>query len=97
MKTAIVSQLQGLFLRFHNRMVDDNPQLDFPGIQKLVRFHYQWMVLNDFLPHIVHSSVLAALKTDGRYDQASSDSSTGRTLRSCRWSSRWRLTVWVTR
>jgi hypothetical protein len=69
-ENVIVSQLQGLFLRFHNRTVADNPGLDFPGIQQLVRFHYQYMVLNDFLPRIIHSSVLKALKgDDGLYDQ----------------------------
>ena len=70
-ENVIVSQLQGLFLRFHNRTVADNPGLDFSQIQRLVRFHYQYMVLNDFLPRIVHSSVLKALKgADGAYDRS---------------------------
>ena len=67
-ENSIVSQLQGLFLRFHNRTVNDNPHLDFAMIQQLVRFHYQWMVVNDFLPRIVSDSVLDALKTGGQYD-----------------------------
>jgi hypothetical protein len=67
-ENAIVSQLQGLFLRFHNRTLKDNPTLSFPDIQRLVRFHYQYVVLNDFLPQIVHSTVLNDLKTDGRLD-----------------------------
>ena len=66
-ENSIVSQLQGLFLRFHNRMVAANPTVSFTTVQKLVRFHYQYVVLNDFLPRIVHSSVLATLKDDGRY------------------------------
>ena len=64
----IVSQLQGLMLRFHNRFVDNNPTADFPAIQRMVRFHYQWIVLHDFLPRIVSSSVLDELKTDGEFD-----------------------------
>ena len=68
-ENSIVSQLQGLFLRFHNRMVDDNNSVDFAGIQQLVRFHYQWLVLHDFLPRIVDSGVLSHLKTDGKYDR----------------------------
>ena len=73
-ENSIVSQLQGLFHRFHNRTVKDHPEIDanadFAQIQKLVRFHYQYMILNDFLPRIVHSSVLAALKDDdGQFDQ----------------------------
>src|SRR5579863_1192560 len=34
-ENSIVSQLQGLFLRFHNRVVDDNPGFDFPGLQEI--------------------------------------------------------------
>src|SRR5277367_6093145 len=45
---TIVSQLQGLFHCFHNRMVKDNSTLSFEQIQKIVRFHYQYVVLNDF-------------------------------------------------
>src|SRR4051812_29718011 len=68
-ENAIVSQLQGLFLRFHNRKLQDNPGISsFETVQRLVRFHYQYVVLNDFLPRIVHSSVLDQLKTNGKYD-----------------------------
>jgi hypothetical protein len=35
----------------------------------LVRFHYQYVVLNDLLPQIVHSSVLRELKVDGKFKQ----------------------------
>ena len=67
-ENSIVSQLQGLFHRFHNRTLADNPNLSFEQIQRLVRFHYQYVLLNDFLPRIVHSSVIADLKTNGKYD-----------------------------
>ncbi len=67
-ENSIVSQLQGLVLRFHNRMVKDNPALAFSDIQQLVRFHYQYVVLNDFLPRIIHASVLDDLKVDGQYE-----------------------------
>ena len=68
-ENSIVSQLQGLLHRFHNRIVKDHPRIDFPRVQKLVRFHYQYVVLNDFLPRIVTASVLNDLKTDGHYDR----------------------------
>ena len=68
-ENSIVSQLQGLMLRFHNRMVAQNPALDFSSVQRLVRFHYQYVILNDFLPRIVHSSVLKALQDDGKYQR----------------------------
>ena len=52
-ENSIVSQFQGLLLRFHNRMVDDNDGIPFETMQQRVRFHYQYVVLNDFLPRIV--------------------------------------------
>jgi hypothetical protein len=67
-ENAIVSQLQGLFHRFHNRLRGENAGLSFDEIQRLVRFHYQYVVLHDFLPRIVHSSVLNDLKTGPSYD-----------------------------
>lgn len=55
-ENVIVSQLQGLFLRFHNRLADKYG--DFETAQRAVRWHYQWVVLNDFLPTIVADTVL---------------------------------------
>ncbi len=72
-ENAIVSQLQGLFLRLHNRMLKEatakDPNIAFADVQKLVRYHYQYVVLHDFLPRIVDESVLNELKTGGKYDQ----------------------------
>jgi hypothetical protein len=67
-ENAIITQLHGLFLRFHNRMVAENPQLSFAEVQQLVRFHYQYIIINDFLPRIVNPVTLECLKTGGRYD-----------------------------
>ena len=57
-ENVIVSQLQASMLRFHNRMVDYLAQKDaaspsFDEAQRMVRWHYQWVVLHDFLPTIV--------------------------------------------
>lgn len=52
-ENVIVSQLQGLFLRFHNRVVRENDGISFEDAQRIVRWHYQWAVVNDFLPTIV--------------------------------------------
>ena len=57
-ENVIVSQFHGLFLRFHNNLADLRPELSFEEVQQLVRFHYQWVVLNDFLPKIVSSQVI---------------------------------------
>ena len=61
-ENVIVSQLQGLFLRLHNRLADAHAAgpdaWSFERVQREVRFHYQWVVLNDFLPTVVAESVL---------------------------------------
>jgi hypothetical protein len=57
-ENVIVSQLQGLFLRFHNALATTRPELSFERVQREVRFHYQWMVLYDFLPAVVSAAVL---------------------------------------
>jgi len=70
-ENTIVSQLQGLFHRFHNRTVQDQPNTKFEHIQKLVRFHYQYVVLHDFLPRIVKAGVLDELKNEeGEFDRS---------------------------
>jgi len=60
-ENVIVSQLQGLFHRFHNKLMAEDtgpPTSRFQRVQNEVRFHYQWMVVNDFLPTIVWEEVL---------------------------------------
>ena len=57
-ENVIISQLQAIFLRFHNRVVDEFPDAGFESIQRLVRWHYQWVVLNDFLPTIIGKKTL---------------------------------------
>ncbi len=69
-ENAIVSQLQGLALRFHNRAVQEHPHLDFQEVQAFVRRRYQYVVVNDFLSRIISASVLDALKSNGVYDRA---------------------------
>ncbi len=56
-ENVIVSQMHGLFLRFHNHVAKVLGG-DFESVQREVRFHYQWVVLNDFLPRVIHRDVL---------------------------------------
>jgi hypothetical protein len=58
-ENIIVSQLQLIFLRFHNKVAakvaaDKSVPRErkFEEAQKLVRWHYQWVILEDFLPRI---------------------------------------------
>jgi hypothetical protein len=67
-ENSIVSQLQGLFLRFHNKLVAQTKSPDFETIQAEVRRTYQFLVINDFLPKIISQKVLDRYKTNGRYD-----------------------------
>lgn len=69
-ENAIVSQLQGLFLRFHNRVVDEHPDWEFEEVQQWMRFRYQYVVLHDFLERIICPSVLAGLKSGDQYDRS---------------------------
>ena len=57
-ENVIVSQLQGLLHRFHNKVANTHPDWPFAVVQREVRFHYQWAVLNDFLPTIIDHHVL---------------------------------------
>jgi hypothetical protein len=65
-ENVIVSQLQGLFQRFHNRIATLNPGWSFERVQREVRFHYQWVVLNDFLPTLVGTEAMSAVWPCGR-------------------------------
>jgi hypothetical protein len=67
-ENLIISQLHLLFIQFHNKVVDhglakegDIPSTDlFEKAQRLVRWHYQWIVRNDFLPRIVGDDIAKA-------------------------------------
>ena len=54
---VIISQLHGLFLGFHNYLLDNTETASFEHIQQEVRWHYQWLVLYDFLPRIIELDV----------------------------------------
>jgi hypothetical protein len=65
-ENLIVSQLQVAMIRFHNHVADE-AFVKHPGwsaddvfkvCQQTVRWHYQWIVINDFLPRLVGSEVV---------------------------------------
>ena len=68
--------MQGVFLRLHNRAVDEvaktvknDKRVDvFKTTQQMVRDHYQYVVMNDFIAKIVSDNVLKTLKTSDRWD-----------------------------
>ena len=60
-ENTIISQFQGLVLRFHNNFRRDHPALSFEQVQQQVRFHYQWVVTHDFLRRVVSEHVLKGI------------------------------------
>jgi hypothetical protein len=71
---AIVSQLHLLFIRFHNAVVDHlasqeiaSDQL-FQRAQKIVRWHYQWIVVHEFLQKVVGAEIADAVLAPGDDD-----------------------------
>ena len=63
-ENVIVSQLQGVFLQFHNRLADEHHDLSFSEIQRLVRWHYQYVVVHDYLPKIVGDATMNKIWPD---------------------------------
>ncbi len=55
-ENIFVSQMHLLFLLFHNRRILGR---DFEEAQRDVRYHYQWLVLNDFLKRVVDPEVFS--------------------------------------
>jgi hypothetical protein len=66
----ILRQLHVLFLKFHNVAIDQvESNLEIAGreelgsgtrfekAERIVRWHYQWIIRHDFLPRILHSDV----------------------------------------
>jgi hypothetical protein len=70
-ENLIVSQLHVAFLKFHNAVVDRMraagvaSQEVFREAQQRVRWHYQWMIVHEFLPHIIGKETVKKL-AEGR-------------------------------
>ena len=68
----ILAQLHLLFLRFHNRVVDHlrehHSGLAGPALldeaRRRVRWHYQWIVMHDYLPRLVGPRAAIAQRRD---------------------------------
>jgi hypothetical protein len=60
-ENVIVSQLHSVFLQFHNRLSDDHKQLGFSEIQRQVRWHYQYVVLHDYLYKIARKDIIESV------------------------------------
>jgi hypothetical protein len=74
-ENLVVSQLHLAMLRFHNAVVADvKASLGsvltagevFAEAQRIVRWHYQWMIVHEFLPKTVGAATMADIVTGGR-------------------------------
>ena len=55
-ENRIVAQLHAIFVRFHNRVFHElggKKHVGFQEVREQVRWHYQWILVNDFLPRIL--------------------------------------------
>jgi hypothetical protein len=55
-ENLIVAQLHAAFLRMHNRLRDQGKT--FEQAQQLLRWNFQWLIVNDFLTRIVGGDVV---------------------------------------
>jgi len=73
-ENVIISQLQLAFLQFHNRVVDhvrtkiklNAPDQVFAEAQRIVRWHYQWIVVHEFLRRTCGDAVVDDVLANGR-------------------------------
>ena len=56
-ENLIIAQLQVLFIRFHNALVDKQ-RLSFEDTRRQAQFHWQWIVVHDFLPKFIGQSMV---------------------------------------
>jgi hypothetical protein len=66
-----VNQVQVALIRAHNRLVDRlradgaDEQSLFDDARRLLTWHYQWVIVNDFLPQLAGSSLVDEILADG--------------------------------
>jgi hypothetical protein len=70
-ENTMIAGLHAAVLRFHNRALDlvtegDNPAARYAEARRLTTWHYQWIVLNEFLPAIVGQKRVDQIRRSGR-------------------------------
>jgi hypothetical protein len=75
-ENLVIAQIHVLFAKFHNRvlkLLKAKPELSagpigttlFEQARRFVTWHYQWIVKNDFLPHVVQKATLKDIERNG--------------------------------
>jgi Animal haem peroxidase len=62
-ENVVLAQLHVAFLKAHNALVDRG--LRFGEARKLLRQHYQWIVLDDFLERVADSNIVKKIRFHG--------------------------------
>jgi hypothetical protein len=74
-ENTFVSQLQLTMLKFHNKVIDlvaadsglrRGSETAFEAAQRIVRWHYQWLVVHDFLRRVVGEDMLGSVLDETR-------------------------------
>ncbi|MEM8711834.1 MAG: peroxidase family protein, partial [Planctomycetota bacterium] len=75
-ENIVIAQLHLMFLRFHNAVITDveagafdgfrlaTDKDDFEFARRIVRWHYQWIVKEEFLPAVIQPGVLSSMESD---------------------------------
>ena len=66
-ENRIVAQLHAIFLRFHNKVVDrlgGKKNVSFQEVRQQVRWHYQWILVKDFLRVILDEQTYQSVFSD---------------------------------
>jgi hypothetical protein len=58
-ENLIIAQLHLLFARFHNRCLATGLAKNLAEAQRLTRWHFQWVIVHDFLPQVAGSATMA--------------------------------------
>jgi hypothetical protein len=73
-ENRIVAQLHAIFLRFHNRVADYlarrdqlGTEISFEAVRNQVRWHYQWVLVKDFLPRVINDDTYQCVFADPYY------------------------------
>ena len=87
-ENMMIAGIQVAFLRFHNEVVDrlrrndglrdHNPDTStFDEARRIVTWHYQWIILNEFLPQIIGTSAINEIFRSSRrlYDPRAGEQS----------------------
>ena len=69
-ENLIIAGLHAAFLLFHNKVVDrlrgQGQTQVFASARQLVRWHYQWIIVHEFLPQIVGQTLVDDVLRNGR-------------------------------